>query len=277
MVSCKIYQTGEVCEIIQFLLDPSTDKRYVKLNCNGVEKTIPEEAIVPMSEKSLPEKSGVASASRRTYMERSCSLSKSRFSHSFEMIDVKSATFGVPSMKVPAVHWEFIGHAIPTSAENLDLFQFDASGKSAFQDSFFSKYDINVSYAKEGVNHYVCFKPTSESIMEFVRWLPGAMYSRPEITKALSSAELDIYKRHSELVAEKKAREDRVRSLAGALPFPFFLGSRVGMSEGSLLNMPLAPSIGLLSKGETAKPVPREVPDKSYMISELLKKKTRRF
>jgi hypothetical protein len=276
MVSCKIYQTGEVCEIIQFLADPSTGKRWVKLNCNGIEKTIPEEDVVPMSEQSLPEKSGVASSGRRTYIERPCTLSKSRFPHHFEMIDVKSATFGISSMRVPAVHWEFIGNCILTSPEDLDQFQFDASAKSAFQDNFFSKFDINVSYAREGANHYVCFKPTSESIMEFVRWIPLARSSRPELTKALSSSVIELYSVHSKLTAEKKAREDKVRSLAGALPFPFFLGSRVGMSESALLSMPLAPPLRLASR-EKAAPISREVPDKSYMISSILQKKTSRF
>lgn len=273
MVSCKIYLTGEVCEIIQFLVDPANGRKWVKLDCGGIIKTIPQNDVVTMSELSLPEKPTAAGASGKTYVDRPCTLSKSRFPHRFEMIDVKSATFGVPSMKVPAVHWEFIGYCILTEANNLDLFQFDASGKSAFQDSFFSKYNVNVSYAKEGANHYVCFKPTNESIMEFVRWLPSARYSKPEITKALSGAELEIYKLHSEMVAEKKAREDRVRALAVALPFPFFLGSRVGMSEAALLRMPLAPSLGLTYR-ESSAPVTREVPDKSYMISALIKKKT---
>lgn len=280
MVSCKIYQTGEICEIIHFLEEPS-GKRWVKISCRGVEKFLLANEIVPMSELSLPEKSSGAKAtapSGKTYIERPCTLSKSRFSYHFEMIDVKSDTFGVPKMRVPAVNWEYIGNCILTPVEDLDLFQFDASGKSAFQDNFFSKFDINVSYAREGANHYVSFKPTSESIMEFVRWIPLARLSRPELTKTLSSSVIELYKVHSNLLAEKKEREDRVRSLAGTLPFPLLLGARgpIGMSEAAFLSMPLFAHSSSRPAAASA-PVIREVPDKGYMIDSILKKKTARF
>ena len=126
MVSCKIYQTGEICEIIHFLEEPS-GKRWVKISCRGVEKFLLANEIVPMSELSLPEKSSGAKAtapSGKTYIERPCTLSKSRFSYHFEMIDVKSGFLIIKSfLGISSWKSSCLKSVICRNVESICIFQ----------------------------------------------------------------------------------------------------------------------------------------------------------
>jgi len=223
--------------------------------------------------------SGGSSMTRKTYSQKACTLSKSILPYRFEMIDIDSNSFGITKMKVPGVIWEFVGNCILTSVDDLDLFQFDDSGKSAFQDNFYSKYDINVSYALEGTNHYVCFEPTNDSIMSFISWITSARYSQPELKKHMSHSQLELYKKHSATVNEKRLRESRARALIASLPFPFFVGAQNGlrMSEAALLKLPIIRDVPdsktsvVHSNTTVAPPI-----DRTAIYATVIKKKTPR-
>jgi len=93
-----------------------------------------------------------------------------------------------------------VGYCVLTDAESLDLFQFDAYGKSAFQDNFFNYFDTLVSYCVEGSNHYACFTPISERIVEFV-----AQLKRQVLKQYMSPTEIEDYR----LFVEMNEREVR--------------------------------------------------------------------
>jgi hypothetical protein len=139
------------------------------------------------------------------YPQKSCNLPK-RGNHKFQLSNLSAKYHGGIEGMIPEVRWEFIGYCILTDAESLDLFQFDASGKSAFQDNFFNYFDTLVSYCVEGNNHYACFTPTSHAIVEFVaKYLSEVQVNREVLKQYMSHAAIEEYR----LFVEIKQREAR--------------------------------------------------------------------
>jgi len=88
----------------------------------------------------------------------------------FETITVSSENLGVPIMQAPAIYWEMIGKYVITDLESLLLFRFDSSGKSAYQDTFFSKYDIEVSGCFKEGKPCICIRG-GPKILAFAEWV----------------------------------------------------------------------------------------------------------
>lgn len=234
---CKIGTTIYV--IVNYLQDPSTKIRYIEVkDINGNKQRVMEDSAIPVSsserstfERELQSKSLVAvepssrfsvsapvtSSYKPTpvikpvgvYPQKSCTLPK-RGSHKFELMNLSAKYFGGVEGMFPGVRWEFIGNCVLTDAESLDLFQFDAYGKSAFQDNFFNYFDTLVSYCVEGGNHYACFTPKSIRIVEFVAWYLAQTHVRREVLKQyMSPNQIEEY-RHFVEMKEKEVRRASV-------------------------------------------------------------------
>jgi len=142
----------------------------------------------------------------RVYPPKACTLPQ-RIFHKFELMNLSARYHGGIAGMIPGVRWEFIGFCVETDSESLDLFQFDATGKSAFQDNFFNHYNTLVSYCVERGTHYACFTPMSESIVRFVAWyLAQEQVVTAKLKQYMSYAAIEEYRRFVEV----KEREKRM-------------------------------------------------------------------
>jgi len=251
---------------------------------NGEEKLIKKSSIIkPTQEEIMAYNKELSERKSKTFNQKKCNLPKSNSIYNFKMIDVQSSHFS--KMKVPGVLWQFVNNCILTDAKSLELFQFNAFGKSAFQDNFYSIYDINVSYCIEGANHYVCFNSTSNSINSFISWLDSARSSRPELTQYINDYAIELYEIHRKQEEIKKLREARGYELVHVLPGHVFLGPSVGRRleiPSALLSMPSVPNWALTSYGGLSEENARRHAQNSFGIDRtpmfsIIKKRTPRL
>jgi hypothetical protein len=114
--------------------------------------------------------------------------------YKFEKIPVSSTTLGISPMKAPAILWEMIGTHVLTDIPSLHLFEFDEqTGKSAFQDIFFSKYDIRVTGCFKGKIPCICIEG-GPKILAFAEWVihNKELYSLRE-NRSLETEALKLY------------------------------------------------------------------------------------
>jgi len=90
--------------------------------------------------------------------------------HSFETTTVSSKYLGVPLMEAPAIYWEMVGKHVLTDIDSLRLFKFDKYGKSAFQDDFFTKYDIRITGCFKNGIPCICIEG-GKKIVAFAHWV----------------------------------------------------------------------------------------------------------
>jgi hypothetical protein len=112
---------------------------------------------------------------------------------SFETITVESKSLGVPRMEAPGILWEMIGKHVLTDVKSLHLFRFDSTGKSAFQDSFFTRFDMRITgYFKNDVP-CICIEGGNK-ILAFAHWvITNREYHRIKELRRLQTQELAFY------------------------------------------------------------------------------------
>jgi hypothetical protein len=267
MSSCKIDNTGEVCQVNSASKDAKGDIWLNVTDSKGQVKEVRYTDVVPVTQESTFERMAKGTGTR-SYSQKSCEkMPKTSSLYRFEKSKVTN---------MPCIPWDLIGYCVLTDVNSLDLFGFNAADESMFQ-SKFSEYDIKISYALEGANHYICVQATDNSILEFKSWVAMARTSKPEIKNYISpdADQLELYKSHKKTLEAHKSRV--VQGHALMLPFPLLVDPR-GLARGGLQLsagplLPYSPRLVTPSLGAAPKVA---AVDRTKMFS-IIPKKTSRF